>query len=81
VFAKLKSLFAAASGKKFVTWLGLAIVTFSAICAKLGQDWIHANVPWMEHVCTIAGYAGTILTAFGRGLADRRDPHRENNLA
>lgn len=72
MYAKIKSLFAAASSKKFVTWLGLAIVTFSAMCAKLGADWIHANTPWLEHVCTIAGYAGTLLTAFGRGLADRR---------
>jgi len=80
VFAKLKQLFAAASGKKFVTWLGLAIVTFSAICTKLGPDWIRTNTPWMEHVCTIAGYFGTFVAAFGRGLADRRDPHRETNL-
>ena len=77
MFAKLKFYFAAASGKKFVTWLGLAVVTLSAICAKLGVDWIHTNTPWMDSVCTVAGYVGTILTAFGRGLADRRTPRSD----
>lgn len=74
----IKALFAKMSGKKVVTWLGLAIATLSAVCAKLGADWIHANIPWAEHACTVAGYFGTLLTAFGRGLADRREPPRSD---
>ncbi len=80
VFGKLTHWISAASGKKIVTWLGLAVVTLSAMCAKLGADWIHANVPQLESVCTVAGYVGTVLTALGRGIADRRNPQPRSDL-
>jgi hypothetical protein len=78
VFAKIKSLLSAASGKKVVTWIGLIVAAISAICLRLGPEWIHEHMPWLEVVCTIAGALGTFAAAAGRGLADRRDPDREN---
>lgn len=65
-----------ASGRKMVTFIGLIVSSLSAACLTLGDDWLSSHVSeWMPRICGAFIFIGAIITAFGKGLADRRvDP-------
>lgn len=65
-----------ASNSKLVTWLGLFVTSVSGACIALGMEWIEENLPYMRAACAVALFAGAMITALGKGLADRRGAER-----
>lgn len=65
-----------AAGRKAVTYVGLIVSSLSAACLALGDDWLSTHiVSSMPRICGGFIFVGAIITAFGKGLADRRvDP-------
>jgi hypothetical protein len=69
---KVAKLLHVASGKKLVTMAGLTVATAAAVCDQLGEAWLADHIPFLVGTCTFIGLVGTVTTAFGKGLADRR---------
>lgn len=76
---KQKSPFAIASGKKWVSWAGLAVAGLGLLCTVEHRAILDATVSsvWAARICGAVALLGSIVASLGKGLADQRQP-RDN---
>lgn len=77
--SKVLDWFHALSGRKIVTYIGLAISSVASTCVLTGDEWLVDHFgTWAHSACGTAIFVGGVIAAFGKGLGDRRvDPERQ----
>ncbi len=72
------NLLAMASGKKWVTLIGVAMAAAGFLCSNQREGLnVLLSVAWAGKFCSIITFVGGIVAALGRGLADRRNPRAD----
>jgi hypothetical protein len=69
--SRVRHWFHAASDRKNITYIGIVVTALALACAKFEPGFL-IKWPLMDDVCTIATALGTIVTALGKGIGDRR---------
>lgn len=71
---------AVASGKKWVSLVGLVITALGFICLDHRTELDNLiSSEWAERLCGAITIIGSLMASFGRGLADRRNVrHKEH---
>lgn len=71
---------AVASGKKWVSFVGLVVATLGFVCLDHRTELNEIiSSEWAGRLCGVITILGSLMASFGRGLADRRT-HRHKEM-
>lgn len=72
--SKVRHLFHVASDKKWLTYIGIALVALGIACSQIDRS----ADPLLDRICGIVAFLGTFVTALGKGIGDRREVRTES---
>lgn len=68
--------FHSASDRKRITYIGVGITLAALACSQF-EPGTMVEWPWVSKTCAVISFLGTLVTALGKGLGDRREYRSE----